>query len=205
MRKKMKNMSADEKMKMAMEMMKGAGKPADQSDPPAVRSVLDEWQKVYNTAATEFQRSVDLQQQDLKFREADEKAHAGIDKWEAAEITMLPPISSGEMSAPDPAKVKVVKLQANDRHIAVAEKRLRQIGESWRAYAAHDRSRYSTFYQKLVASEYASGTTNFPTIKILSDAQMMILKDISHLVSVSRTATEEAARWLAVRKDIEEK
>ncbi|OGB60330.1 MAG: hypothetical protein A2Y94_01020 [Caldithrix sp. RBG_13_44_9] len=205
MKKKMQQMSADEKMKMAMEMMKSmpAGYMTQQPESPPIQNALAEWQKVYNTLGTEYQQSVDWQQEDIRIDEENKKAHGAIGKWESAEIEKLPQISSGEMSAPDPAKVKEVKLQANDRHIAQANQNLKQIGELWKKISDHKKTLYTPFYQKLVAADYASGYKNFSTFKVLSDAQMMVIKDISHLIETSRNACEESAQWLGERQEIE--
>jgi hypothetical protein len=203
MRKKMKKMSREEKMNMAMEMMKSAGKPAVESDPPAVRSVLEEWRKVQSHTVEEFQRGVEAQRREIGVREEGQKAHAEIDRLAQAEINKLPQISSGEMSAPDPAKVKAVKLRANEKHIALSEKQLREAGERWRASFAQTKGKFSEFYAKLMAADYASGTSAYPTIKVLSDAQLMFLKEIDALIALSRQATEESARWLAQRGEIE--
>ncbi len=206
MKKKMKGMSKEEKMKMAMEMMGSgsAGVPVQEVDTPPVQAALSEWQKVYNGIQTEVQRSTVEQQEETRIREADTKADTDIDDWERAEIEKLPQISSGEMSAPDPAKVKVVHLKAAGRHIAYADKRLGQIQQSWSASLKRTKIRFTSFHQKLVAADYASASKNFSTLKILSDAQLMILNDITSLVQLSRAAYEESGRWLALRKKIEQ-
>jgi hypothetical protein len=134
----------------------------------------------------------------------DTKAHNDISGWEEAEIAKLPRISSGEMSAPDPAKVKVVRLNATDRHIAQVDKRLIQIKQSWSAALSRIKTRFTPFHQKLVAADYASASKNFSTLKVLSDGQMILFKGITFLVQYSRTAYEESGRWLAFRKTIEQ-
>ena len=207
MKKKMKGMSKEEKMKVAMEMMGSGsgGMPVIQVDPPAVRSALDEWQKVYAGIQDEFQRSAAEQQEELKQSEADAKAHSEIDGWQDDEIEKLPQISSGEMSAPDPAKVKEVELKAVDQHIAYADKRLRQIQQSWAETLKRTKTRFTPFHQKLVSADYASASKNFSTLKVLADAQLMILNDVTFLVQHSRAAYEDSGQWLALRKKIEQK
>jgi hypothetical protein len=205
MKKKMKSMSKEEKMKMAMEMMNSMspGTPAAETDPPSVRTALDEWQNVYNDTQNEFQRSVAEQQEETKSIEEYKKSHSEIDTWEAAEIAKLPQISSGEMSAPDPMKVKEVKLKSADKHISVANKRLKQILPQWRASADHAKARYSAFYQKLVAADYAAESKNFSTKKILADAQISIMQLVVRQMKQSRKAWEESASWQARRVSIE--
>ena len=205
MKKKMKGMSKEEKMKMAMEMMGSApATPVLEVDPPPVRSALDEWQKVYNGLQTEVQRGMTEQQEELKVGQAETKAHGDIGAWEKAEIDKLPQISSGEMSAPDPAKVKAVQLKAADKHIALVDKRLVQIRQSWSESLKRTKTRFTPFHERLVAADYASASKNFSTLKVLSDAQLIILNDITSLVQHSRAAYEDTGRWLAVRKTIEQ-
>lgn len=206
MKKKMKKMSKEEKMKMAMEMMgSGAvGEPAVVMDPPPIRAALDEWQKIYMSLQPEYVNSGAVVKEEIRIQEEYEKGHAEINDWEKAEIDKLPQISSGEMSAPDPAMVKVVQLKAADRHIAFANRRLGVIRSAWNAYAEKTKSRYGIFYQKLMAADYALDSKNFSTKKTLADAQMMLLTDIGRLVSKSRTAYEESAQWMARRIEIEQ-
>jgi hypothetical protein len=205
MQKKMKQMSPEEKQKFAMEMMKSmpAGSMTQQPESPAIQSALAEWQNINNTLSNEYQQSVEWQQEELKIKEQNEKAHQEIDKWQQAEIAELPQINYGEMSSPDPAQVKIVKLKANDRHIAQADHNLKQIGALWKKIADHKKILYTPFYQKLVAADYATGYKNFSTFKLLSDAQMMIIKDISALIEMSRAACEESAQWPGFRQKIE--
>jgi hypothetical protein len=197
MKKKMKSMSKEEKMKMAMEMMKSAntGTPALEADPPAVRAALDEWQKIVNSTQEELDRSVKEQEAALKEEEADRKAHDEIDAWQSAEIAKLPQISSGEMSAPDPALVKVIRLKGADRHIALANKRLGQIRLSWNGTLQQMEKRYGAFHEKLVAADYAAGSKNFSTRKVLSDGQLSMLEGVRHLVKRSKAAWDYAASW----------
>lgn len=204
MKKKMKGMSKEEKMKMAMEMMASAPAPVLEDEPPPIRAALIEWQKVTAGFQADFERVSAELQEETRIREAEAKAHNDIGAWEEAEIAKLPQISSGEMSAPDPAKVKVVRLKAVDRHIALADKQLIQRNQSFAALRGRIKSRYTSFHQKLVAADYAAASKNFSTLKVLSDGQMIILKSIAALVQLSRAAYEDSGRWLAVRRQIEQ-
>ena len=205
MKKKMKTMSKEEKMKLAMEMMKSMppGGSVIEIDSPSVRAALDEWQKIYNETQNEFQRSINEQQEEAALIEEYRKSHSEVDSSETAEIAKLPQISSGEMSAPDPAKVKEVKLKSADKHIAIANKRLQKILPQWRASVDHAKTRYTVFYQKLVAANYAADSKNFSTRKVLADAQLTILVTIGRYINQSRTAWEESASWQARRISIE--
>ena len=203
-RKKMKGMSKEEKMKMAMEMMQTmpGGAPVAEMDPPAIRATLDEWQKIYNDTSPEFQRAVVKQQEEAKLAEQYQKAHAEVDSWQAAEVAKLPRISSGETSAPDQVMLKAVNLKAADKHIAVADKRLEQLRARWQTSVDQTKARYSAFYKKLVAANYATESKNFSTRKILSDAQMMILASIKGQIEQSRSAWVESASWQGRKKEI---
>jgi hypothetical protein len=206
MKKQMKKMSKEEKMKMAMEMMNSGAvsQPVVVMDPPPIRAALDEWQKIYNSLQPEFVNAGAVVKEETRVQEEYEKGHAEINDGEKAEIEKLPQISSGEMSAPDPAQVKAVQLKAADRHIALANRRLEVIRSAWNAFAEKTKSRYGVFYQKLVAADYALDSKNFSTKKTLADAQMMVLKAIGRLVDQSRTAYEESAQWMAHRVEIEQ-
>jgi hypothetical protein len=206
MKKQMKKMSKEEKMKMAMEMMNSGAmsQPVVVMDPPPIRAALDEWQKIYNNLQHEFVNAGAVVKEEMRIQEEYEKGHTDISDWEKTEIEKLPQISSGEMSAPDPAQVKVVQLKAADRHIALANRRLEVIRSAWNAFAEKTKSRYGLFYQKLMAADYALDSKNFSTKKTLTDAQMMVLKDLGRLASQSRTAYEESAQWMARRVEIEQ-
>lgn len=205
-KKKMKSMSKEERMKLAMQMMSSSsapGTPVLKPEPPAVQAALDEWQKLAATMQAEFERGVGLQRSLQAAEESDQRGHEEIRAWEEKAIGALPKISSGEMSAPDPAKVKIVRLQAADKHIALADKRLATFTKEWGAQREHVRSRYAGFYAKLIAADYAAASPNPSTQKILSDGQMATMKDVAAIASLSRHAYESAAAWVAHRRDIE--
>jgi hypothetical protein len=204
MKKKMKSMTKEEKMAMAMEMMKSAPAGTPPMDPPPIRAALDEWQKIYNDTQNEFNRSAAAQKEESELNEDNIKAHRDIDAWERSEIAKLPRISSGEMDAPDPARVTMVRMAASDKHIALADKRLAVIRSRWDASAKRTKERYDLFHKKLMSADYAAGSKNFSTKKVLADAQMMILKEIVLLEQLSRAAWEESASWQARRITIEQ-
>lgn len=197
LKKKMKNMSKEERMKMAMEMSKSASVPGHQPDPPAVRAALDAWQPIYNSTQQEYEKAGKDQQEEMKLQEEYTKEHGAIDAWESGEIAKLPRISSGETDAPDPAAVKAVKLKADDKHIAASDKRLKVIRSRWQASFDHAVAMYTAFYEKLVAADYASGSPNFSSKKVLADAQLRILENIRYHVKASRDAWEASAAWQA--------
>lgn len=205
-KKKMKSMSKEERMKFAMSMMNSGaapGVPTLKPEPQNVQAALNEWQKVSAETQAEFDRGVRLQKAMIDEQSADERAHDAISEWEKTEIAKLPQISSGEMSAPDPVQVRKVKLQAADRHIGLADKRLAAFAKEWADQREHVRSRYEAFYTKLIAADYAAASPNPSTQKILSDGQITVLKDVGAILHLSREACESAARWVALRTMIE--
>lgn len=206
LKKQMKKMTKEEKMKMAMEMMNSGAipQPTVVMDPPPIRAALDEWMKIYNGLPAEQQASGAAMQENIRIQQEYEKGHSDISDWERAEIEKLPQISSGEMSAPDPAQVKAVKLKASDRHIVHANRRLEAIRSEWTALAEKTRSKYGVFYQKFVTADYALESRNPSTKKTLADAQIMVLTDLGRLISQSRAAYQESARWMAERVEIEQ-
>jgi hypothetical protein len=207
-KKKMKSMSKEERMKLAMSMMGSAPAPGTsvvKPEPPEIQAAFAEWQKLNADIQAEFNRAVTAQNAANAETEADAKAHDEIDAWAAAEIARLPQISSGEMSAPDPALAKAVLLRAADKHIALADKRLTALTKVWTAQRNHVRSRYGAFYAKLIFADYAAGSPNPSTQKILSDGQMTVLKEVTGVVQLARDAYESAARWIAHRRAIEKR
>jgi hypothetical protein len=205
-KKKMKGMSKEEKMKMAMEMMNSGQvtPPTVEPEPAAVKSALDEVFKMNGGTQAEYTWSVAAQEADQKAAEEDHAAHAQVAAWEGDAIAKLPRISSGEMSAPDPAQVNIVRLKAIDRHIGVADRYLAQISKEWLARKAHITKRYAVFHEKLVASDYAARAKNVSTRKLLSDAQMTLFTSTGALVQQSRTAYEKSAYWVALRRQVEQ-
>lgn len=202
-KKKMKSMSKEERMKLAMSMMSAGGTTALKPDPPEVQAALAEWQKLATDMQAEFDRGVALQKTLTTLAQTDEQSHAAIRQWEEGAIAKLPRISSGEMDAPDPAKVKIVRLQTADKHIAAASQHLVALSKEWTAWRDHVRSRYAAFSGKLIAADYAAASPNFSSQKILSDGQMAMLKDVASLGRLSRDAFESAASWVARKRAIE--
>lgn len=205
-RKKMKSMSKEERARMAMAMAGSAsagGAPAVSPEPPAVQAAMAEWQKLSMDMQAEFDRGVERQKAAVAAAEADRKAHQEVEAWESAAIAALPQISSGDSSAPDPVAVKSVRLEAADRHLEIAGNRLKAFGEMWPQARDHVQDRYRAFHDKLVDCDYASASPNFSTRKILSDGQMILLKEIAGDARMVRDEFEAAAGWVAHRKAVE--
>jgi|GEM_PF-2101153 hypothetical protein len=201
--KKMQNMTKEQKMAMAMAMAGQMSQPV-QMEPPAIKAAQEAWQVLYGQTQEEFQRGVEMQQEEMNLGIEYERAHGELDSLRAVEIMKLPQISSGEMSAPDPVQLKAVKLKYADKHIALADKRLVQISARWKAEMDRIKTRNADFLKKLQACGYAEAARNFSTKKILSDGQMQVFKAMVTQVELSRQAWEESAGWQARKKQIEE-
>lgn len=206
LREKMKSMSKEERKRMALAMASSAmagGAPTVAPEPPEVQAAAAAWQKLALDAQAEFERGVERQKAALAAGEADRAEHEKVEQWEREALAALPQISSGEMSAPDPAAVKAVRLEAAEMHLAAAQQRLDAFRKGWPGVRDHVQERYGDFHAKLVACDYASGAQNFATRKILSDGQMTLLKEIAADAQSVRDEFEAAARWVAYRKIIE--
>jgi len=177
--------------------------PVVQEEPAAIQAVNEERMKLASSEGAEFQKGVDEHNQQMRLATEYATSHADVVKWIDAEIEKLPLLSSGEMSYRDPAKVKAVRLKGADRHIALADKHLPQVIKSWQEGLASITSRFSAFYDNLIAADYASEAKNYATKKALADAQIMVLARVGAAAKMSRDAYEEAASWAAKRKMIE--
>lgn len=200
--KRIQSMTKEQKIAMAMAMAGTMNK--IQEEPPLIKAAQEAWMKIYGQTQEEFQRGVEMQQEELKLGIEYDRAQAELDSLQALEIMKLPQISSGEMSAPDPVLLKAVKLKFADKHIAVADKRLAQIGTRWQAEVARIKTRNADFLKKLAACSYAAGAKNYSTKKILSDGQMSVVTAMVTQVELSRRAWEESAGWQGLKKRIVE-
>ena len=203
--KKIQSMTKEQKIAMAMAMAGSMpGGTAAQMEPPAVKAAQEAWMVIYAQTQEEHQRGVAMQQEEMKLGNEYGRAHAELDSLQAVEINKLPQLSTGEMNYRDPVLVKAVKLKFADKHIAVADKRLAQIGTRWQAEVTRIKTRNADFLKKLAACGYAAGAKNFSTKKILSDGQMTVMTAIVTQVELSRHAWEESAGWQGLKKRIAE-
>jgi len=201
--KRIQSMTKEQKIAMAMAMAGTMNQPV-QMEPPAVKAAQEAWQVLYAQTQEEFQRGVEMQQEEGKLQREYEQAHSELDSLQTVEISKLPLLSTGEMSYRDPVLVKAVKLKFADKHIAVADKRLAQIGTRWQAEVTRIKTRNADFLKKLAACGYAEKARNFSTKKILSDGQMSVMTAMATQVELSRRAWQESASWQGLRKRIVE-
>ena len=201
--KRIQSMTKEQKIAMAMAMA-GTMNQQVQMEPPAVKAAQEAWMVIYAQTQEEFQRGVERQQEEGKLQREYDQAHAELDSLQAVEINKLPQLSTGEMSYRDPVLVKAIKLKFADKHIAVADKRLAQIGTRWQAEVARIKTRNADFLKKLAACGYAEAAKNFSTKKILFDGQMTVVTAIVTQGELSRHAWEESAAWQGRKKRIEQ-
>ncbi|MDO9067841.1 MAG: hypothetical protein Q7W05_05230 [Deltaproteobacteria bacterium] len=201
--KKIKSMTKEQKIAMAMAMAGTMNQPV-QMEPPAIRAAQEAWQVLYAQTQEEFQRGVEMQQEEGRLMDTYNQSHAELDSLQAIEINKLPQLSTGEMNYRDPVLVKAVKLKFAEKHIALADKRLAQIGTRWQSEVTRVKTRNTDFLKKLAACGYAEGAKNFSTKKILSDGQMTVFKSILTQVELSRHAWEESASWQGLKKRVEQ-
>ncbi len=201
--KRIQSMTKEQKIAMAMAMAGTMNQPV-QMEPPAIKAAQEAWMAVYAQTQEEFQRGVAMQQEEAKLQREYEQAHSELDSLQAIEINKLPQLSTGEMSYADPVLLKAVKLKYADKHIAVADKRLAQIGTRWQTEVTRIKTRNVDFLKKLAACGYAEGAKNFSTKKILSDGQMTVMTAMMTQVELSRHAWEESAGWQGMKKRIAE-
>ena len=203
--KRIQSMTKEQKIAMAMAMAGTMNQPV-QMEPPAIKAAQEAWQVLYGQTLEEHQRGVEMQQEEGKLQREYEQAHNELDSLQAIEIGKLPQLSTGEMSYADPVLLKAVKVKYADKHIALADKRLAQIGTRWQAEVTRIKTRNADFLKKLAACGYAAGAKNFSTKKILSDGQMSVMTAIMTQVELSRRAWEESASWHGLKKRaVEEK
>ena len=203
--KRIQSMTKEQKIAMAMAMAGSMpGGTAAQMEPPAIKAAQEAWMVLYGQTQEEHQRGVAMQQEEMKLGNEYGRAHAELDSLQAVEINKLPQLSTGEMNYRDPVLVKAVQLKFADKHIAVADKRLAQIGTRWQAEVTRIKTRNADFLKKLAACGYAAGAKNFSTKKILSDGQMTVMTAIVTQVELSRHAWEESAGWQGLKKRIAE-
>lgn len=201
--KKIQSMTKEQKIAMAMAGSMPGGTAA-QMEPPLVKAAQEAWMVLYGQTQEEFQRGAAMQQEELQLGMDYDRAHAELDSLQTIEISKLPLLSTGEMSYRDPVLLKAVKLKFADKHIAVADKRLIQIGTRWQAEVNRIKTRNADFLKKLQTCDYAAGAKNPSTKKILSDGQMTVFKAIATQLELSRHAWEESASWQGLKKQIEQ-
>ena len=128
---KIKKMSKEEKMKMAMEMMKNMNTPQTQLESEEVKDTFAKETELNQFMSAQIQEQMSNYKAKADHDKVLADKYAVIDNWGKTEIAKLPRISSGELAEPDPKEVKRVKLAAADRRIKIADEELKYISGKW--------------------------------------------------------------------------
>jgi len=203
--KKMRNMSKEEKMKIAIEMAKNMQTPAVVAEKPEVNEAFREAGQLNQTIGMEFQTGQPKVKETLEHQQTVEKSHADIDAWFAAESKKVPQLSTGEMSYPEPKAYRALELKTIDKHIAVVDGELKKISSDWRQGLADAKKKFTPFETKLARIHYGEDARNPSTQTILANAQRLILESLAKMTGRSKSAYVDAATWYAKKVTLEKK
>ena len=197
--KKMKNMSDEEKMKMAMEMQ-AAYAPQTGVMKPEPRSVIEvekEMSKLSETNAGDLQNINAIAQAEARHQQELEAQHKAVDDWETAEMKNLPIIHTGGEGGdePDPKAVFALKVNVCKKHIAVVDEELKQTGKVWADAKAKRIALYTPYEKGLEKIHYGDDAKNLITRQTLSSGQTLMIGSITNLIQGSQEAFNSALDW----------
>ena len=200
---KIKKMTKEEKMKMAMEMMKNMSTPHTQLESEDVKDTFAKETELNQFMSAQIQE----QMSNSKVKSDHDKVladkYAEIDNWENTEIAKLPRISSGEMAEPDPKEVKKVKIEAADKRIKVADEELKYISGKW----AENKEKYKLhaipFCQSLAKSKYGDDVNNKSWVNLFGTGQNLVINLIAGLIKESESAYNYGAKYYALKVSLE--
>jgi hypothetical protein len=197
MRKKMKSMSKEEKMKMAMEMSKGAAPKAIAPESGEVMAAQEECQAVTARAGEDIQGAEEIYKRRGELVDARDAKHKEIDAWTEAEEKKLPQISTGEMGGPEPKAYHALLVRSTEKHLTAENEYLKGIAKEWKSTYDRYTSRYGSLQKKLVAIGYGEAAKNPETRRQILNAQGLMVGGTDDLVKLSREATDHASTWWA--------
>lgn len=199
-KKKMKKMTKEEKMKLAMEMqaanaatMGGPMRP----EPEPVMVVLREMGKLSEWNAKESQNVNTIAQAQIKHEQELDAKHNAVDEWETAEIKKLPIIHTGGEGddGPDPKAVYLVKTNAFKRHLAIVEEELKRSGSAWVESREKDKEVFASYEKGLEKIHFGDDAKNQSTKSNLAVGQTLIIGRLVNLIGGSQHMFNEAAGW----------
>ncbi len=198
-RKKMENMTQEEKMQMAMQMQAayapstGPAKP----EPQKVLAVTKEVGKLTEVNANESMNLNTAMQAQVKHDQELEQKHKEVDEWEETEIKKLPAMpSTGEGdSGPDPKAVYAVKLDAAKKHIAVVDKELKQTAQQWAETKAKSIQLFTPFEKGMESIHFGDDAKNQSTKQLLSGGQSQMIRSLTRLAGASQSAYSMGITW----------
>jgi len=200
---KIKKMSKEEKMKMAMEMMKNIDVPQTQLESEEVKDAFAKESELNQFMSTQVQEQMNNYKTKAGHEKEVEDKHNGINEWENAEISKLPKISSGEMAEPDPKEVKRVKLEAADKHIKIADEELRYISRKWAETKEKYKQHSIPFCQALAKCKYGDEAQNKSWVNLFGTGQTLVVNLISGLIKESEEAYNYGARYYAIKVSLD--
>ena len=203
--KKLKNMSDDEKMKMAIEMSKSMTTQPQMYvvETPGVQDALNEATAIIQKRGSMISSMGSQLQAEAKRKQALEKNHAAVDEWYQQEEKKVPQLSTGEMSYPEPKAYKALQTKAIDKHLAIVNDELKAIGAEWQKDRDEMKAMYAPFEAKMAKIHFGADAKNSSTQIQLANAQRGMIETLSKLSGRSRAAYEDAAKWYARKVTIE--
>lgn len=196
-------MSKEEKMKMAMDMMKNINMPQTQLESEEVKDAFAKQQELTQYMSTNVQEQMNNYKTMADHDKEVADKHTGIDEWEKAEIAKLPRITSGEMSEPDPKEVKRVNLEAANKHIKISDEELKYISGKWADLKGKYKQHATPFCQSLAKCKFGDAAQNKSWVNLFGTGQALVINLISELIKESEDASNYGARYYAEKVRIE--
>jgi hypothetical protein len=200
---KIKKMSKEEKMKMAMDMMKNMGTPQTHIETEETKDCFAKQNELNQFMSKKVQDDMANYKAMSDSELAVKETHNQVDEWKNAEIKKLPQYSSGEMSAPDPKEVKRVNLEAAEKHIKLADIELKKIAKQWAELKMQFAQPAKLYCESLVKCKYGDAVQNKSWLNLFGLGQGQVITLISELAKRSAEAYNYGAKYYADKVAIE--
>jgi hypothetical protein len=192
---KLDSMSLEEQMQFAMQMSYGAGAMQPESSDEVI-AALEEYSQLTEQISMEIQNPGELIQKGITLAQQRDNKHQEINSWFNEEYGKLPIVSFGEVGrGAEPKAEYALKVAALEKHIAAENEYLHALQKFWPEYRGHLQARYMPFQEKLAAINYGEDALNPQNKRLLVSGQGLLLTPAEELLSFSREATENAAKW----------
>jgi hypothetical protein len=200
---KIKKMSKEEKMKLAMDMMKDMGMTKTYTETDEVKDAFAKESELNQFISTQIQDQMsNYKTKEKQDKEAADK-HIAIDEWMKTEISKLPRISSGEMAEPDPKEIKRVKLEAAEKHIKLADEELKNLTVKWVEIKALYKQKSAPYCESLAKCNYGENVQNQGWVNVFAQGQGLVITMISEIIKRSEDAYNFGAKYYAEKVVIE--
>jgi hypothetical protein len=193
-KKKMKTMSKEEKMKMAMQMSQNMQPGQMRLESEAVNKVMQDCSQLTEESTRNLGSANDEMKRQAKRVQDLEASHKAVDQWESAEIDKLPR-AGGEGVEHDPKAVAAVRLKAINKHIAVVDEDLKQIGKAWADTKAKSKQQFAEYEADLEKIHFGDDAQNNTSKTQISTGQSKMIGALSGLVRDSKNSYLDAAPW----------